>query len=172
MPVKTSDHQRRVAQCAVGPSTVRGQPGETVKRSRDFLAQVELGSVTETYGLWLERQTLAMQDAVLAGGRPMLWGFARKVLNIFMRDALYNHFLRSAYALDRFERQMQLPMDRHCAEGLRKRSGIVCPEWRTIRDLQEAEHSEWQRVAIHHAEQQGTYPVHLDVILWRPEPSK
>ncbi len=31
------------------------------------------------------------------------WGLARKCLNLFFRDALYNYYLREAYGLAKFE---------------------------------------------------------------------
>ena len=64
------------------------------------------------------------------------WGAARKALNIFLRDVLYNHYLRSHHGLDRLEDWLEVPLDRDVAVALRAESeGGELPRWKTIKRL-------------------------------------
>jgi hypothetical protein len=58
----------------------------------------------------LNDQTRKLQKALPRGARH--WGTARKALNIFLRDALYNHYLCNEYGFNRLEQWLEVPLDR------------------------------------------------------------
>ena len=50
------------------------------------------------------------------------WGASRKVLNIFLRDALYHRLLCEHYRLYQLESWLEVPLDEHVASHLKKHS--------------------------------------------------
>jgi hypothetical protein len=92
--------QMRCARVAVGPSTVRGQrtPG-LVRAAREFLCEVPLAqfgtSKAPAFRAHLDQATRDLTRALPVRGRS--WGIARKLVNIFLRDALYTSYLRDAF---------------------------------------------------------------------------
>src|SRR5205823_11254439 len=92
--------RRRVANVAIGASTARnmGEKG-TVRRARDFLynkvAFQDLASMPiEKFAPYLDQITDSLEGEV-----RVQWGSSRKFVNIFLRDAFYNFYLREAYRL-------------------------------------------------------------------------
>src|SRR5438309_2039564 len=103
-----------VARYSVSASAVRGQraPG-LVAAARKYLAEVPL----RTFALRshsrflrnLDTHTEQLRGALPHGARA--WGVARKVLNIFLRNALYTGYLRERYHLDVAEEWYEVPLD-------------------------------------------------------------
>ena len=52
------------------------------------------------------------------------WGTARKCLNLFFRDALYNFYLRQEYGLKKFEKYMEIPLDSNVGKKLREEDRV------------------------------------------------
>src|SRR5947207_4582838 len=104
--------QQRIASAAVTPSAARRMgPKGTVKVAREFLSKVDLrhvGSSQKNYASVLDKLTLGLIRALPDGAKH--WGAARKFLNIFLRDATYNVYLRDAYRLDRIENGLEVPL--------------------------------------------------------------
>ncbi len=106
--------QRRTARVAVGSSAARNQgaPG-LVSAAREFFATLPL----ENFGVSnpaIFRQRLDRATGNLFGALPreaQSWGLARKLLNIFLRDALYTAYLRTRFGLDAAEELYELPLD-------------------------------------------------------------
>jgi hypothetical protein len=99
------------------------------------------------------------------------WGVARKCLNLFFRDALYNHYLRTKYGLAKFERYLEIPLDSHVGTELRhspegQNANPPLPRWKTVKGLGPAD-KRFQDVAERIAKREGTERVHLDVVYWR-----
>lgn len=162
--------QRRVATIAIGPSTVRGQGSDgVVSAARAFLETLNLAKFAtdrpDRYRAALDRATTALQAQL--PGPAASFGLARKCLNIFLRDALYNHYLRAAFGLEVAEPLLELPLDSFVAKNLHETSPNDCPRWTTIRGLSEADSDLYQRVASRVAARQGMMRVHLDLYLWR-----
>jgi hypothetical protein len=90
------------------------------------------------YTRWLDAHTRQLQKKL--GGRPDQWGVARKAMNLFMRQCLYNTYLSRKFRLARFQKQMEIPLDRRVAHGLgkdaRKRK-LKLPPWRGLIGLDE-----------------------------------
>ncbi len=162
--------QRRVATIAIGPSTVRGQGSDgVVQAARDFLETLNLTKFAtdrpDRYRAALDRATLALQGQL--PGPAASFGLARKCLNIFLRDAIYNYYLRGAFELEIAEPLLEVPLDSLVAKNLHETSPNDCPRWTTIRGLSEADSDLYQRVASRMAARQGMMRVHLDLYLWR-----
>lgn len=165
--------RKHVAYVSVGPSTVRGQrtPG-LVTSLRELLADVDLAQLatcgSTDFPNFLDGETERIERRMLAAAR--YWGIARKVLNIFLRAATYNHFLRDQFSLDRVESCLELPMDSLTANGLKARSqkhllGRL-PRWKGVRHLTPAANHQFQERATRIAELEKTLRVHLDIYLW------
>ena len=162
--------QRRTARVAVGPSTVRGQgPAGLVDAARVHLTNLPLRqfgvSRPSLFQQRLDAATKELQAAMPKGGRS--WGMARKVLNIFLRDVLYNSYLREPYHLDRAEALMELPLDSITAKRLRHVVGAdLLPGWAGVKHLSQTVSGQYQTAAAAVAQQLNVARVHLDAIWW------
>jgi hypothetical protein len=162
---------RYVAYTSVGPSTVRGQrtPG-LVAQLRELLSQVDLDELAAcqppAFPDFLNRETSRIQEGMPDEAR--YWGIARKVLNIFLRAATYNHYLRRQFPLDRFESVLELPMDSLTALGLKARSPArSLPRWQGVKHLTQADNQRFQARALEIADAWGIPArVHLDIYFW------
>lgn len=96
------------------------------------------------------------------------WGAARKFLNIFLRDIIYNRFLCETYELRHIEPWLEVPLDSHVANGLRSEpGGSMLPRWRTVIGLDNKTNQKFQEFAFEVAKSKSLYRVHLDLIYFR-----
>ena len=159
--------QCREAFAAILPSTVRNQgaPG-VVRAARIFLSQMDLRPFgtkkQDAFADILEKKTEAFQKALPKQARS--WGLARKALNIFLRNCLYNHDLRTKFQLDRAEQFFELPLDSFVAKALRAQDGNL-PSWRGIKYLIRRDSARFQKDASRLAQSEGYARVHLDAQL-------
>lgn len=162
--------QRRAARVAVGASTARGQraPG-LIEKAREFLAVLPL----EPFGSGesaLFRSSLDEATKKLSGAFPVRgrsWGLARKLLNIFLRDALYTAYLRNHFHLDRSEAFYELPLDSITARCLRQEipnGGL--PRWKGVKHLTVDVSALYQDAASRAAVSYRVARVHLDAYWW------
>ena len=128
--------QRYVAVSAIGVTAVRGRTRGVLAATRAFAASVDLrrfGVADEaTFRASLDEATDTLRQQLPADGQH--WGVARKALNLFLRDALYNHYLRTAFRLDTAEAWFEVPLDSIVAAALAKRcpqAGL--PPWGTVK---------------------------------------
>lgn len=159
-----------VAYTSVGASTVRGQktPG-LVSSLRDRLGEIDLGKfarVSESdFGSLLDAETESIRRQMPGGTRH--WGIARKVLNIFLRGAFYNFYLRQKFTLDRLEHLFEIPLDSLTVAGLKGRSPKrSLPRWKGVKHLTEEASAAFQKRALEIASEQEIPRVHLDIYLW------
>ena len=98
------------------------------------------------------------------------WGLARKILNMFLRDAFYNFYLRGEFRLGQVERFLEIPVDSAVARGLRRGTprGSL-PGWPGLKGLKRGDHAVFQQRASELARQFKTTRVHLDAVLWVEE---
>ena len=159
-----------IAHTSVGPSTVRGQrsPG-LVDRLRKLLIRVDLQSFAKCQKadflnlLNVETETIKRQ---MPRGKQH-WGIARKVLNIYLRGAMYNAFLRKEYKLNQIESCLELPLDSLTANGVKKRSPKrSLPTWTGVKNLSEHDSRRFQERAQTIADEMGIHRIHLDIYLW------
>lgn len=171
--------QARVAAGAITPSAVRGKGSKTVLRqARDYLARVPLTQFsvpTETkFRAVLSYQTSRLLQTFPKRARK--WGLARKCLNLFLRDALYNYYLNPAFNLGLIESFLEIPLDSRVAKSLNHLAGRgKLPRWLGVRALESNVSKKFQGFARKHA-QDRQHPfarVHLDNDFWlRPSHPK
>jgi hypothetical protein len=161
--------QRKVATSAVGPSALRGQGAGVLGVSQQFLADLSLARVPKSneirFRRWLDRQTDALLDELPINGRP--WGAARKAINLFLRDVLYNQYLSYHFAFGQVERWLEIALDSAVACGLKAEAGRgALPRWPGLKYLDQTVSDEFQAFASAHAQTLGIERVHLDMYLW------
>ena len=162
--------QRRAARVAVGASTVRGQgaPG-MVLAAREYLADLQferfVAGDERTFRRRLDRATIDLMKSLPRRGRS--WGIARKLLNIFLRDALYTGYLAQAYGLRRIERFLEIPLDSITAKGITADSPRrSLPRWPGVRHLNPDASDHFQAAAARLAREHGVARVHMDAVWW------
>lgn len=179
------DVQRRVANTSIGASTLRSQ-GVRIKEAREFLEGLNLDELIqlpkEDFNDWLGKKTkLLMRRFKCNSGDKNNWGAARKVINIFLENALHNRFLFEEYNLQRFEDVLEIPLDSNVAKGLeedwkkyleRHKSGASSdklPKWTTIKGLEPTDSDKFQACArkVADAIPNYRYSIYLDLKYWR-----
>jgi hypothetical protein len=92
-------------------------------------------------------------------------------LNIFLRDALYNYYLREHYDLARIEPFLEVPLDGSVGKGLydlhKKEGGTDLLPWRAIQGLKKEESDKYQEFARLVADAKRYARVHLDLWFYR-----
>lgn len=161
--------QRKVATTAVGPSALRGQGQGVLGASQQFLTNLRLTRIPKIseirFKRWLDRQTIALLDVLPINGQP--WGAARKAINLFLRDVLYNKYLCRHFAFGQIERWLEVPLDSAVARGLKAKAGRgALPVWPGLKHLDHTVSDEFQKYASVHAHSLGIDRVHLDIYLW------
>ena len=164
---------RYVARYSVSASAARGQrsPG-LVGAARDYLSDVPLrsfaGSSESRFLRNLNKHTERLGTVLPRSGRS--WGISRKLLNIFLRNALYTGYLCERYHLDQAEDWYEIPLDSIVAKRLRseaRRFGLPrLPRWPGVKHLTPETSELYQAVARRTAETLGVAPVHLDALWW------
>ena len=166
------DSQMRawVAYTSVGASTVRGlrTPG-VVSALRKLLAQIDLNTLEKLepskFAKWLDEQTIAIKKRLPQKAR--FWGVARKCLNIFLRGACYNFYLRKSYQLQRIEQELELPLDSITVKKLKENSPAnPLPRWLGVKRLRPEDSSDFQQFARQLAQQRDQARIHLDIDFW------
>src|SRR5215208_4833942 len=103
--------QRYVANLAITTPFFRakGSAG-AMEVAIEFVCKLDLSEPKPSlFAEYLDKHTAALQSDFLPDWRP--WGPARKALNVFLRDATYNAFLRSEYNLAALEPVLETPVD-------------------------------------------------------------
>ena len=147
-------------------------PKGTIKAAREYLAGLNLESfVRKTEGEFcvvLDEATSGFLAHLPKGAKH--WGAARKFLNIFLRNVVYNRFLCEHCDLYRIEQWLELPLDSQVAKGLREeKGGDALPRWSTVIGLDSNVNRVYQEFATRVAKGKNTYRVHLDILYWRRE---
>ncbi len=162
--------QAHVARVAVSPSATRNQGPGVVDAARRHLRDIQLRPFAVTsetrFRTRLDAATLALNKDLPDPSQS--WGLSRKLLNIFLRDCLYNQYLALFYALGRAERFLEIPLDSTTARELRAaaRPGTALPTWPGVRHLSLAQSSSYQDAALDVARARKWQRVHLDADWW------
>lgn len=164
--------QQRTGQLAIGRSTLRNQgaPG-VIARARLFLQGIELSdlgavSTKDQYLQFLENKTVELSESFPVGAKGN-WGAARKALNIFLRDCLYNKYLSQEYSIERLRDWLEIPLDGDVARNLSALHKSSLPKWPNIRRLSPGISSIYQEKAAEEAQKVGVARVDLDIYYWR-----
>jgi len=163
---------RRAAHSAVGASTARniGAAG-AVKAARAYLEGLDLNDFIQenldAFTKKLDDHTEKLMNSLPHGANS--WGFSRKFLNIYLRNILYNYYLRPHFKFEKIEKFLEIPLDRYSAKGLINddKNENNLPKWKGIKNLDSLPHSKFQEVALIVAKRKNTERVHLDLIYWR-----
>ena len=139
---------------------------ELEKPARRFFRKIELSGLSEIseFNLWLDSQTCTLCKRFPKGCRD--WGFARKILNIFLRHACYNVYLRNRYHLEMLEPFLEVPIDSIVADKLRRKRESNLPRWRGYGAIDAELNRCYQQVAQSWANEKGFARVHLDAWIW------
>jgi hypothetical protein len=161
--------QRRTGVTAVGPSALRGQGKGVLKVTQAYLGTIDLSRIPksnqEKYTAWLNEHTNALLEKLPIRNRP--WGAARKALNLFMRDTLYNRYLNDYYKIDKLNMWLEVPLDSAVVKGLKRNAGHgQLPQWPGLKNLKPNVSEIFQKYAIEQAKKKNISRVHLDVYLW------
>jgi hypothetical protein len=147
-------------------------PKGTLGTVRVFLKKIDLADISRKdpsqFPQVLDALTEQLRRQLPKGATH--WGVARKCLNLFLRDALYNFYLRREYDLGKFEKYLEIPLDSYVGRELWLRAeneGMHLPRWRTVKRLTGKVNAQFQAVAAEVAKREGTERVHLDLVYWR-----
>jgi len=94
------------------------------------------------------------------------WGLARKCLNIFLRDCVYNHHLREHFEIAQCEAFLEVPLDRVVVEQLKARHKGPLPRWWGVKYVGPFESAVYQLAASEIANSRSIARVHLDAYFW------
>jgi hypothetical protein len=92
------------------------------------------------------------------------------VLNLYLIEVTYNHFLRRRYGFESFERYLEVPLDRRVALGLRREArnmGERLPKWQGVIKLSPVDNQAFQAFAAMYARELGHHRVFLDTRFWK-----
>ncbi|MBN2583205.1 MAG: hypothetical protein JXL80_09055 [Planctomycetes bacterium] len=155
----------------IGPSSLRGQGGGVIGATRTYLEGIKLGRIPKgsqrSFSKWLDRHTEGILDSLPIPNRP--WGAARKALNLFLRSALYNHYLRKTYGIRAVERWLEVPVDSLIADALKEQAPgrEKLRRWPGLKHLTPKEHAVYQQCAKDLARKKRLpATVFLDNYLW------
>ncbi|MFN8755231.1 MAG: hypothetical protein ACK5YB_06740 [Burkholderiales bacterium] len=168
--------QRRTGDAAIGASTARGMgPKGTIQKVRGYFHDFDLNRLTvrshDAFRFVLDKGTEELVAAMPRGARH--WGSARKFLNIFFRDCVYNTYLNQHFGLSRIEPWLEVPLDSHVGKQLRgEQEGGSLPRWKTVIGLQPDQSRAFQEVAQQVAARKGVARVHLDLWYWRSDKTR
>lgn len=160
--------QRRAARVAITASPTRGAGGPgVVACARDFMGGLNLARFgtnnQRVFSRRLDATTLRLEACLPK--RASSWGLSRKLLNIFLRDALYTTYLSRRYGLAAAERFLEVPLDSITTKRIR----VLAPElprWPGVKYLDPDLSAAYQTAARHIASKMGLARVHLDSYWW------
>ena len=161
--------QRKVAVTAVGPSALRGQGKGVLAATQKFLPGISLTRLPKSnpirFESWLDRQTNDLLDTLPLETRP--WGAARKAINLYLREALYNQYLCRRFRINKVEPWLEIPLDSVVARGL-KMAGQhgELPSWPGLKWLTKPVSNQYQEFASELSKKMKIERVHLDIYLW------
>jgi hypothetical protein len=162
--------RQRVVEGAVGPTALRnqGRP-RVVEFARKSLKKVNVVDFVvgeeEDFKAALDRETEAIRRSLPVGAKN--WGAARKALNLFLRDILYNQYLSNFYKFNKIERWLEVPLDSNVVEGIEESYLANLPKWKGIKHLKAEDSFVFQQAALKVAKARQIARVHLDVYWWR-----
>ncbi len=171
---------KRVAQTAVGPSAIRNQGAKgLINICRAYfensinLKEFRNHLTTKHYIDYLDELTIDLLNKFPKEGQS--WGAARKALNLFFRDVVYNKYMADYLELPNDLEanlatlvNLEVPLDRDVATGLTAFYPDL-PKWNTIKSLNPDLSKLYQDKALILSYEKGIARIHLDLLFWRIE---
>ena len=161
--------QAYVARASVTSSAMRGRGTEgSVECARKFLTSIQLKPFAVSNPSLFAGRLNEATDSLLAAMPPSgsNWGRARKILNIFLRNALYSTHLSHRFDLARAEPLFELPLDSFTSARLLQADSSL-PRWPGVASLTPEESDRFQASALQAARDWGVASrVHLDAYWW------
>lgn len=171
---KLSLYQERLSRITVTSSSARGQPVGTIVAAQNYLSRVDLSTLGKLNDSADFETVLGQWTTSLCRRlETKSWGHARKFLNIFLYMCSRDFEIRKQYRLNRFDKVLEIPLDRHVAEGLVAfercvaHGGRTKLTWTTIGALDEQKNAAFQAIASMLARQLNLHRAELDLKLWR-----
>jgi hypothetical protein len=163
------DVRHFIAIGASAPSAIRNQGRGVTRTCTDYLIEMDItgipGMDEAGFHNWLDRGTTGLASRINVNYPP--WGAARKAINLFLRDLLYNKYLSSEYHLEHVEPWMEIPLDSVVARVLRSESGgRQLPVWPGLKRLNAQIGARFQTFAAQLASSRNIARVQLDVSIW------
>lgn len=169
--------KRRLAQVSVSPSALRNQgaPG-IIKISRDYLEAIDICAfraalASDNYLNYLDEETEKLLNKFPENAKS--WGAARKSLNLFFREVVYNFYFANHLNIpstteenNQLLRQLEVPLDKDVATSLIAIYEDL-PKWTSIKELTLDQSKLFQEKAAECAAKLETIRVHLDLKFWR-----
>jgi len=159
----------------IAGTTLRNQGASgVVDAARDYLFDLDLRKFADLpddrFAHRLDSYTEELRVSLPTRARH--FGTARKSINLFLMEAFYNRVLCEAYNLQSVEDFLELPIDGHVADGLKKQAkiyGVSCtlPKWHGIKNLKSDTNVTFQNCAKEIAGKMHVARVYLDLLLWR-----
>ena len=159
--------QKFTAVCAVGISALRRQGVGVIGWIQTRLGSMDLSKLASVKDQDDFCKRLDSRTDELVRDHMVKWGAARKAVNLFLRDCLYNKYLTAEYGLDRLEQWLEIPLDSVIAGELKKDAGHGrLPVWNGLKTLKKEESKKLQDHASQMAAKKNTDRIHLDVGMW------
>ena len=157
------------ATAAIGNSALRNQGKGILRKAQQHCSEIDLSIYSsfneQEFLLQLDKETEIMLDSFGLKKRP--WGAARKALNLFFRDALYNKYLSKEYNLENIEKFLEIPLDSVVSYGLKKRGKRgQLPKWPGLKSLTKNISNVYQQFAKDESVKENLFRIHLDMYLW------
>jgi hypothetical protein len=167
--------QARIASLAIGRSALRNQgASRMVQDARDFCMALDLSQLAKDWNAkrfhaYLSRQTRALMKKFRKRAQKN-FGAARKALNLFFRDIVYNGILTKRHKLNlskAYLNQLEVPLDSFTTRGIFRSFPAFRKQWEGIRYLKPTLNNQLQKRAAEIAKKNNIATVHLDVFYWR-----
>ncbi len=172
---------KRLSIISVGASALRNQGASgIIKIAREYFYTIDIEEFMscidskDVYSKFLNKHTDNLVSIFPENGRS--WGGARKGLNLFFREVVYNKFFSDYFGLPtritEFNEKvkfLEVPLDRDVATGIYSESEVTLPKWKSIKSLTPTISEEYQIVAQIIAEKENYAKVNLDLRYWRKE---
>ena len=174
---------RRIAQTTISAQAMRKQgPPKMVEVCRHYLEMeisieefFECLPDEELYLKFLDRHTDRLRKSFPLGGRQN-WGAARKAINLFLREIVYNNYFAILYKLpvsyhrnNLHIRNLEVPLDSHVAKGIIKDAKKTDLKWISIKSLDKNKSTTFQAQAQAIAKKENIARIYLDIKYWRSE---
>ena len=163
--------QARAARICVGASAIRGQGSGVAPPARQFLERLSLNPFCTARGARFQSQLDEATERlrVALPDKSRHWGLAWKLMNIFLRDALYSTYLAGAFPISNAEAYLELPLDKITSGNLWRIAGRgELPCWRGVKHLIPKDSAAYQSFAAKYVAslKPAIARVHLDTYWW------